>query len=176
MEAFLAVSDWITKYFDGIAIILGIISAVPIFWTWYSLTLGQKRKERQWTKNAIQNIHGKIQCVLIIDLLPNKDIKTPVLRYLKQNEQLKDIPDELVLHINHESSTTPENLTLFAKELQSIHKSLQQLGADSIHLFFAGPGIAATLIGTEFGNSISVYLYHHDKTYENFGLMNRRYI
>ncbi|MCH9741869.1 MAG: SAVED domain-containing protein [Proteobacteria bacterium] len=176
MELFLEASNWITKYFDGIGIVLGIISAVPIFWTWYSLTWGQKRKEKRWTQNAINHIHGKIHCVLIVDLLPNKDIKTPVLRYLKQNEHLKNVQDEFILHISHETSTTPENLTEFAKELQSIHKSLQQLGADSIHLFFAGPGIAATLIGTEFGNSIPVYLYHHDKTYENFGLMNRRYI
>lgn len=176
METFLALSNWITEYLDGIGIILGIISAIPIFWTWYSITIGQKRKERQWTKNAIENIHGKIQCVLIIDLLPNKDIKTPVCRYLKQNEYLKDIPDELILQINHETLTTPENLTELAKELQQVHRDLQKLGADSIHLFFAGPAVAATLVGAEFGNSIPVYLYHHDTSYKNFGLMNRRYI
>jgi hypothetical protein len=64
--------------------------------------------------------------------------------------------------------------TELAKELQSTHKSLQQLGADSIHLFFAGPDIAAT--GTEFGNSIPVYLYHYNKTYQNYGPMNRKFI
>jgi hypothetical protein len=176
MTLLLNISNWITEYLDGLSIIVGLMTAIPIFWTWYSLTWGQKRKEKRWTQNAIKNIHGKIHCVLIVDLLPNKDIKTPVLRYIKQNDQLKDIPDEHVFQINHETTTTPDNLTELAKELQSTHKSLQQLGADSIHLFFAGPGIAATLIGTEFGNSIPMYLYHYDKTYQNYGPMNRKFI
>lgn len=180
MELFLEASNWITKYFDGIGIVLGIVSAVPIFWTWYSLTWGQKRKEKAWTKSAIQNIHGKIHGVLIVDLLLGTDIKTQVTRYLKQNEQLKDTPSDYIIHINLETSTTAENLTDIAHELQNAHRAFQKMGTDRIHLFFAGPAVAATLVGVEFGNSIPVYLYNHDKnpdkSYVNFGPMNRKFI
>jgi len=176
MDSFLVFSQWVSEYLDGTGILVGLITAIPIFWTWYSLTWGQKRKEKRWTYNAIHNIHGKIHAVLIVDLLPNKDIKTPVLRYLKQHQTLNTIDEGWIFCINHQTTVTPDTLTSLAKELQEIHKSLQRLGADSLHLFFAGPAIAATLVGAEFGNSIPVYLYHHDQGYENFGLLNRRYI
>lgn len=176
---FLEISNWVVNYLDGLSIIVGFIAFIPIVWTWYSLTLGQARKERRWAKNALASLKDKEHGILIIDLLPNTDVRIQVEKYARNNEQLKEIEKDKIICINHEKHATPETLTILSKQLQQAHRNIQQQGIDVVHLFFAGPAIAATLIGVEFANSLPVILYHKDKSsahYTIFGLMNRRYI
>mgnify|MGYP001589174101 CR=1 FL=1 len=56
------------------------------------------------------------------------------------------------------------------EDLRAAAALLLGAGADCIHCFYAGPAVAAALVGAEFANGARVLLYHHEGgTYINFG-------
>lgn len=157
--------DW----FDKTATLLGFISLIPIFWTWYEIAWGSKRRYRAWFE-AVRRTPGQRPGVLIVDLLPGREMRVQVENFLKGAEDLKAIPEERILYINHLKHTKAADLPMLVLELREQIATLMRHGVDAIHLFYGGPGTVAMLIGAELRNGCRVHLYHHQQgTYVAFG-------
>ena len=61
LRAFIA--DWL----DPLGIVLGLIALVPIFWTWWDVVFGRRRRQRRWFAE-ISRRPGERPAILIVDL------------------------------------------------------------------------------------------------------------
>lgn len=166
-----ATVDIINEVLDPIGIVIGLIISVPIFWTWYDLVLGRRRRFNKWRKHA-SSYTGELKAILIIDLLSGKDMSNQVERYItSQQETLGNIPKERRVHLNWQDEMTPENAPDIARRMQEEIASLQ--GIDELHVFYGGPTTAAAMLGAELANiGCKVMLYQNDRNqqkYVNFG-------
>lgn len=163
LRAFIA--DWL----DPIGIVLGLLALVPIFWTWWDVVFGQRRRERRWFAD-ISRQPGQRPAILIVDLLPGKDVHAAVENFRRRDDVLAVIPDERMVSIVREQPLMPSDLPELHRELRAAAAQLLKAGADCIHYFHAGPAMAAALVGAEFANGARVLLYQHEGgSYHNFG-------
>lgn len=159
------VGDWL----DPLGIVLGLVALVPIFWTWWDVVFGRRRRERRWFAE-ISRRPGERPALLIVDLLPGKDVHAAVENFRRREPALAEIPDERICAIVHGHVLTPADLAQLHRELREAAARLLKTGADCIHYFHAGPAIAAALVGAEFANGARVLLYQHDSgSYRCFG-------
>lgn len=154
---------------------VGLATAVPIFWTWYEISLGSKKSERNFLKRTANEV-GNRPGILVVDLLPSRNIEQAVDRFRQSNEQLKAIPKELVFKIDYSRPMSAESMPDLANDLRKMAGVALNHGVDVLHVFYAGPAIAAALVGAEFSNTFRVILYHHNtndsaNAYENWGLL-----
>lgn len=165
-------SEWIMKYLDPIGVVIGLLIAIPVIWTWYQVVFGSKRKHKKWL-NEIINSPGDRPGILIIDILPSKSVETAITQYCQQDPNLKEIPKDRIFCIRHNKSLTPNNIQEFHKEISRISSDILEAGVDKLHYFHAGPAIAASFVGAEFSNSMPVILYQNNSSdvsgYTNFG-------
>ncbi|MCX7897146.1 MAG: hypothetical protein N2441_04665 [Rhodocyclaceae bacterium] len=163
--------DFIRETLDPIATVISIVTALPIFWTWWSLTLGRQRRYRLWFESARKS-SGKLPAVLIFDYLAGKNIRVQVERFLASHETLKEIPPERVFYIGREKTLQPEDMPAVAQEIRAMVAEVWRTGTDELHLFLAGPLAIAALVGAELANSncrIHFYQNHMGSTYVDFG-------
>ncbi len=161
--------DFIMTWLDPIGIVLGLIAAVPLFWTWYEVIFGERRRRRRWFE-SVRRDPGARPAILIVDLLPNKDIRTLVEKFRAADPALKDIPDDHILHVVRDKPLTPEAMPELLREIRAAAAGILARGADKVHYFHAGPAVAAAPVGAEFANAVPVILYHfQDGKYHNFG-------
>ncbi len=161
--------DFINNWLDPIGIVIGIILAVPVFATWYTVTLGEKQRRRRWFREASEQ-PGDRPGILALDLLPGKDITTMLEKCRQQNPALKSIPKERIVVITREKRLRPEDMPALIEEIREKTARLMCQGVGTIHYFHAGPAIAAALVGAEHANSCRVLLYQHGQSgYRNFG-------
>jgi hypothetical protein len=159
------IADWL----DPLGVVLGLVALVPIIWTWWDVVFGRRRRERRWFAE-ISRRPGERPAILIVDLLPGKDVHAAVENFRRRDPPLAAIPDERIRCIVREHSLTPADLPDLHRELRAAAAQLLKAGADCIHYFHAGPAIAAALVGAEFANGARVLLYQHEGgTYRNFG-------
>jgi hypothetical protein len=157
--------DWFAKT----ATLLGFISLIPIFWTWYEIAWGSKRRYKAWFE-AVRQTPGRRPGVLIVDLLPAKEMRAQVENFLKGSPDLKAIPAERILSVNHLKRTKAEDLPSLVLEVRQQIALLMRQGVDAIHLFYGGPCAVAAIIGAELRNGCRVQLYNHEQgTYVTFG-------
>ncbi len=157
-------------YLDPVGIWISLLLAIPVIWTWIIL-LGEKRQKKKIWKEA-RKTTGNLPAVLIIDMLPDKDISSNIRQYLNTEKSFKKLPEERIISLCWDKSLVPEDMPEFATKLRKKIGEIYQTGADRIHLFFAGPAVAATVIGSELSNNIPTTLYQFDVTkgsYINFG-------
>ncbi len=162
--------DIITKILDPLGIIIGLILAIPVFWTWYQVVWGNRRRYRHYLQ-AIRTAPGNRPAILIIDLLPGRNIRAAVENYCQQHNNLRDIPRERVFHLQRDGLGVYQLDAFKASVRQQVGEMYAQ-GVDRIHYFHAGPGMAAAMVGAELGNGCPVLLYHHEgEGYHGFGLL-----
>jgi len=163
------VSDFIFTWLDPIGVVLGLVVALPVFWTWYEVVFGERRRRRRWF-HQVRSDPGERPAILILDLLAEKDIRTQVEHFRNRDGQLKDIPDERIFVITRNKPLRPEELPALQEEIRRTAGRILASGADRIHFFHAGPAFAAALVGAEFANAAPMLLYHYQGgTYRNFG-------
>lgn len=164
--------DFTTNILDPIGIWIGILLAIPIIWTWLDLVWGKRRRHKKWHQEASRHA-GAIPSVLIIDLLPGRDISAAVDHFRAKDEILKAIPRERIIKVCRERELTPADMPALSREIQDAVGTILSHGTDELNVFLAGPGCVSAMVGAELSNiSCRVLLYQNDKgsgTYINFG-------
>ncbi|MFN4166509.1 MAG: SAVED domain-containing protein [Ferrovibrio sp.] len=164
-----AVLDFIRDVLDPIGIVVGLLVAVPIFWTWWQIVFGERRQRRRWLAEVSQQ-PGERPGILIIDLLPGKDIQTCVRRHIAADAKLMDIPADRCGLIQRDQPLRPEQVADYAAEVRRACRRLLDAGCDVIHVFYSGPIVAGFIAGAEMSNGPRTQLYHFEQgQYINFG-------
>jgi hypothetical protein len=129
-------------------------------------------RHERWFKR-IRNITGRAPALLIIDLLPGKNIGVGVEAFASDNQILSMIDKDRYFYLRwrEDESIVPESMRLLSNRLRQLHEQLIEAKVDVLYLFYGGPAIVATMIGAEFANSsFHVILYHHSQgEYVNLG-------
>ena len=163
-------NEFTMKYLDPLGIWIGLLLAIPVFSTWF-IVLGQKRQNKKIWQQA-RKVTGNLPAVLIVDILPGKDISTNVRQHLNSEDTFKNIPEERIITLTWGQSLKPNDMPDFTLQLRKAISQIYNTGADRIYLFFGGPNSAATVIGSELANNIPTILYQYNIVqgkYENFG-------
>lgn len=169
--------DWNTFILaaDQGGVLLGWLLAIPVLWTWWTVTFGARRRQRRQL-DAIRKSPGHRPGILVVDLLIGKDVRAAVENFCASQEALKDIPADRIHFIARDQALTPEDTPKLIEDIRRAHGELIRAGVDKIHYFHAGIGIAAALVGAELGNGAQVVLYHHTPgEYINFGPLRLPY-
>lgn len=165
---------FITKVLDPLGIVLGLVALVPLFWTWWEVVIGRRRRERRWFAE-IRRQPGERPGLLIVDLLPGKEIRASVENYRLAQPALADIAEDRIRVVWRDAALRPEDMSALQEELRIGAAQLLKAGVDCIHCFYAGPAVAAALVGAEFANGARLLLYHHEgSAYTNFGPLRSR--
>lgn len=161
--------DFIMTWLDPVGVVIGLIIAVPVFWTWWEVTLGRRRRHRRWHRE-LRERPGARPAILIVDLLAGKDACESVERYRHTVPALAEIPAERVFTISRNNRLTPDAMPELHRELREAARAILLSGTDTLHYFHAGPACAAALVGAEFSNACRVLIYQWDQgSYDNFG-------
>lgn len=160
---------FINEVLNPIGILIGIVLAVPVFWTWWQVVFGERRQRRKWLAEISRNPGGR-PGVLIVDLLPGKDIGASVRRYLANDPTLAGTEKDRIFTISRDAAIKPGQMADLARDIRAAARQLMDAGVDVVHLFHAGPDIAACMLGAELSNGPRVMLYHHEQgAYHCFG-------
>jgi len=160
---------FITGTLDPIATVVGLISAIPIFWTWYDVVIGRKRRARRWLRE-VRRKPGQRPALFLVDLLPDKDIQAQMERYVAGRPELAAIPSDRRHSLRRDKRLSPDDLAGLAAEIRACSADIARAGCDTVHCLYAGPAAAAALIGAEFANGARCMIYQHSQgNYENWG-------
>jgi hypothetical protein len=164
-------SDFVMTYVDPVGVVVGLLIAVPVFWTWYEVAVGQRRQRRRLYR-ALRRDPGGRPGMFVLDLLPGKDVRPAVERFRQTDAVLRSIPPERLFCLTRDRALTPEDLPRLHEDLRKLAARIVAEGVDVLHFFHAGPAVAAALVGCEFANGCRVMLYQHDHgDYVNFGTL-----
>lgn len=159
------IMDWL----DPISVVVGLAIAVPVVWTWIDVVWGRRRRQRQWFRKARADA-GPRPAVLVVDLLPGKDVRAQVAHCLAGMPELAAIPDERRFHLARHHPLKPDDLPDLARDIRARAADIARAGCDTVHCFYAGPTAAAALVGAEFANAARCLLYQYQNgRYENWG-------
>ena len=159
----------INEILNPVGIVIGIVLAVPVFWTWWQVVFGERRQRRKWLAEIARSPGGR-PGVLIVDLLPGKAIGASVRRHLAADAALACITDDRIASVTRAAALKPEQVTDLARDIRAAARKLMDAGVDVVHLFHAGPDISAFLVAAELSNGPRVMLYHHEQgAYRCFG-------
>ncbi len=155
---------------DPIGVVVGLIVTIPIFWTWWEITLGRKRRRKIWF-DQVRRSTGSRPAILVIDLLPGKNIRTSVELFRKNHEFLKLVPDDRIFVVSRAKQLAPDDMPGLACDLRDVAANIIEAAVDTVHLFYAGPVVPPAMIGAELANTCRVMLYQHSQTdgYVNWG-------
>ena len=159
MEALL---DFIRDVLDPIGIVVGLLVAIPVFWTWWQVVFGERRDHRRWLAEVTRQ-PGERPGILIIDLLVRGDMQTSVRHCIATDENLKNVPEGRIFHLERHTDLKPEDIASYAEQLRDAGARLLAVGCDVVHLFYGGPTIGAAIAGAELSNGPRVILYHYEQ-------------
>jgi hypothetical protein len=169
MDALIVVREWVMDWLDPVGVVVGILIAVPVFWTWWDVVFGDRRRRRRWFHQA-RSAPGETPAILIVDLLSGKDVRATVERFRGQQEALREVPAERVVLVARGERLDPDDLPEVHKEVRAAAGRFTAMGVDAIHYFHAGPAAVAAIVGAELANACRVIVYQHDTSgYRNFG-------
>lgn len=159
----------ITNVLDPIGIVLGILVSIPIVWTWWEVSFGARRRRRIAIEQMKQR-PGARPGILIVDLMPGKDVTSTIERYIQTQPVLQGIPSDRRFSITRAKALTPEKMPAVVDDVRACASEIVAAGVDVIHLFYAGPVIPPAIIGAELANLGRVILYQHQQgDYVNWG-------
>jgi hypothetical protein len=162
-------THWITTVLDPIGVVVGLILAIPVFWTWIDVVFGERRRRRRRFQEA-RTQPGQRPAILIVDLLTEKEIRLAVEQYRFTLETLKDIPEERIITVTRDRRLQAEDMPELAQEIRAAAARLVATGTDTVHYFHAGPAVPAAIVGAELANAHRVLLYQYGPDgYRNFG-------
>ena len=135
-------------------------------------------KIKRWFeyKRIKNNVSKEDSGVLIVSLGKN-DIENQVRLWLKQNKGYKNIPDERILKIQKIGNIISKDIDNIIKCLRDRKFKFQRKGIFNIHLFVAAPIVMCEIIGAEFKNDFTVFVYQYNPNsknkYELWGKLQR---
>ncbi|NBC33491.1 MAG: hypothetical protein GVY13_12515 [Alphaproteobacteria bacterium] len=158
-----------TVVLDPIGIWIGVILAVPIIWTWYTLTFGRRARHRRWF-DAMRKAKGNRPAILIVDLFDKGDATVAVERFRQNDDVLRNIPEENIFVVQRSKHLTASDIPDIVAELRAIAEEIFKNGTETLHYFHAGPGVTAAFVGVQFANACRVIIYQHSQgEYLNWG-------
>jgi hypothetical protein len=161
--------SFIATWLDPASVIVSLVLAVPVFWTWYDVVIGRHRRARQWFRQVSRD-PGQRPAILIVDLLPGKDMRAQVQHYIAGCPELASIPEDRRFYLTRDTPLTPDDLPDLVRELRAKAADIARAGCDTVHCFYAGPVTFAAVIGAEFANGARLLFYqHHQGSYANWG-------
>lgn len=161
--------DFIRDVLDPLNTIIGLVIAIPVFWTWWQVVFGERRHRRHWLAEVTRQ-PGERPGILVIDLLPGKDIAASVRHCIAADAALREVPQDRFFSVKRDDVLKPQDIARYAEQVREQDGRLLAAGCDVIHLFYAGPAIGAAIAGAELSNGPRVLLYHHDQgRYARFG-------
>ena len=164
-----AMHNFIMTWLDPLSIVVGLVVSVPIFWTWYEVIWGRRRKQSRWF-NEVRKSPGRRPGILIVDLLDRRDIKTAIENYRQQQSFMKTIPDDRIFCVSRSKRLQPADIPTLIEDINKVSAQVISGGIDTLHYFHAGPAIAAAISGARFANSCRVILYQYSAgEYQSFG-------
>ncbi len=174
MEWFASGIDFYSRF---VGPILGLILSVPVVWTWVVVAFGKRRRYKKWSEAHRRDI-GSRPVILGVDALPTQNMKAAVLCFLEDDQRLNVIPEERRFWVVRKKNLSPENMYEYRMSIRDKIDEIADTGADTIHLFYAGPVVGMGIIGAELSNSCRVLVYHHEKgkkeRYVNMGPLDAR--
>ncbi len=161
-------SDFTVYWIDPIGIWLGVVATVPIVWSWVLLLRAWRQRKAVFAQ--IRREPGERPGVLIVDLLPQQDIRANVEKFRRQQAHLAAIPPERIVTLRRDRPITADEMVDFHRELRKAIGRLSGLGVDRVHLFLGVPVPVAAVVGAHLANTFQVVLYHwQGGIYENWG-------
>jgi len=147
---------------DRVGIVLGIVLALPVFWSWIIL-LGYRRRQNRLLQE-IRKQPGDRPIALIVNI-GEGDIANQVRRYLESQDSQMDIK------LLSEKTLSQDTIAEFTEKIRAIRAEFMEKSIDKIHLFYRGPVAGALLVGDTLSNGFPVLVYHLDKQkgYECWG-------
>jgi hypothetical protein len=146
-----------------------LVLAVPVFWTWWRVVFGESRRRRKWLAEVVRE-SGTRPGVLVVDILPGRDIMASVTKHLAAEPALARLGKERIATVTRASSLAPGEVAELARDIRAAARRLQDAGVDVVHLFHAGPDVSALMLGAELSNGPRVLVYHFDQgVYRCFG-------
>lgn len=169
--------NWFGQYVEPASVIISLILAIPVFWTWWEVTIGKRRQHRKWL-HAVKEEPGRNPSVLIVDIpkdSPGRSIKTQVERYRSNHAELALIPSDRIFHIQFGGSLKPDDMARVQREIRKAACEIYAAGTDVLHYFHQGPVSSAAMVGAEFANACQVNMYQWDQnTYQPWGPLSHR--
>ncbi|ACA43482.1 MULTISPECIES: hypothetical protein [Clostridium] len=135
-------------------------------------------KIKRWFeyKRIKNNVLKEDSGVLIVSLGKN-DIENQVRLWLKQKKGYKNIPDERIFKIQRIGNIISKDIDNIIKCLRDRKFKFQRKGIFNIHLFVAAPIVMCEIIGAEFKNDFTVFVYQYNPNsknkYELWGKLQR---
>ena len=167
-----ALLEFTANVLDPIGVWIGLILAVPVFWTWIDLSLLRGRRHRHWLEQ-VRREPGRRPAILIVDLKAGADIRTQVENFRMGDPQLREIPEAHVGRVFRDKPLAIEDLADLLGEVRNHAADFMRQGVDTIHLFYAGPLAPMAMIGAQFANGFKVLVYQHRPgsggVYDNWG-------
>jgi hypothetical protein len=168
-EIIVTLRSFIVDYLDPIGIVIGVVIALPVFHTWYQVTLGRKRQQRRWFREVSER-PGERPGILVVDLLDGRDAKTAIANYCAK--QLNNIPKDRQFEIVRVARLLPNDMPELLAEIRKVAGDVAAGGVDTLHYFHAGPAIVSASVGAQFANACRVILYQYEKgSYTKLGPM-----
>lgn len=164
-----AINKFIADVLNPISIVIGIVLAIPIFWTWYDVIFGRKKAQRI-IEEEIKSRPGKRPSILVVDFKPDSDILNQVLHARQHEELLINVPDDRVFHLKNDTWLKPDDMIGLVEKLRVQLGKIATAGTDVLYFIYAGPVMPASVIGAELANSCRVILFQHQEgKYVNWG-------
>lgn len=169
--------DFINGVLDPIGIVLGLIIAIPVLWTWYEIIWGEERKKKRRYKDLLHQHKALHPSILVVT---NKDgVVGQINTFRSESEELKNIPPDRVLVLEISKNVlTGDDMPTIVKSIRQKADKVREAGTDVLHCFLACPVTVAALVGAEFKNDCRVILYQYSTGstgYENWGFLQYPY-
>lgn len=166
---------WFGAYVEPIAVVITLLLSIPIFWTWWEVTIGRRRRHRRWMEER-RKAPGEAPSILIVDIPRDsngRSIKVQVENFRHRDAGLAAIPAERVFTIARSQGLKPDDMVGFQRDLRKAANEIYAAGTDVLHYFHQGPLPTAAMVGVEFANACQVNMYHWDQTtYRPWGPLN----
>ncbi len=162
---------WLAETLDPINSLIGLVTTVVAGFTAFMVWQDQ-RQRRVWLQE-IAHTPGERPSMLILDLLVGQDARAQIENFRRQQEGLKDIPEDRIAVVSRSTKLTPENMLQLQQDIRAAIAKLTYAGTDRIHVFLAAPQPATAVVGAHLSNASAV-IYHYDRelgTYVNYGLL-----
>lgn len=146
--------------------IIGILTFLIFIFTILFFSVRAKRYKRRLRKN------NNLRVALAVSLKPGENIKKNVEKFLKENGLCMKI-EEII-----ENGVSLESLPKLRKKFIDIKKTISEMEAKEIHLFYEGPIASAFFLADALNNFLPVYIYHLHKergAYECWGLLTESF-
>lgn len=156
-----------------VADVLGIMSAIPIFY------LANHFRKKLRGKNAEDTAKAPIrkQGVIMITGEKNNNICQNVYNFLAEDSELRKIPKKNIVEVeikysgNENTTMLPEDSDPAYKKIDNARQKLKNLGVETVHVFIGSLMPVAFMAGENFSNAFNLKFYHFvkgNKGYELF--------